>query len=171
MITKLAALLALPALVLAACGGDDVNLGDGADTPVDTVTDAPGPDEPVTGAPGDPGQEPAAGDGAQVVTDANGMDAKLVTPAGDTQNPQPSAYDHVEVDGTTATVFFYTGVEPCSVVDRVEVDESGEDVVITVFVGSQADAATSCIALAEYKAAQVTLTSELGDRQVVDGAA
>ncbi|MBW3663097.1 MAG: hypothetical protein KY469_08360 [Actinobacteria bacterium] len=159
MTRKLAAVLAVAAIALASCGGDVAN--DVVDEPTPAPTAVPAPtdrDAPPTG-------------NGETVTDTNGMAARLVKPEGGTTDARPSTYDHVEVSDRSATVFYYAGVEPCSVLDRVEVEEGADQVVITLFIGSKAGPETACIALAEYKAVQVELDRELGDRQIVDGAA
>jgi len=158
VIHKLAAVLAIAALTLAACGGDDAGVA--PDEPTSAPTAVPEPTDAATSP---------AGDGS-TATDTSGMAARLVVPEAGTTDARPSAYDHVEVSGTTATVFYYAGVEPCSVLDRVEVDEGADQVVITLFIGSKAGPETSCIAIAEYLAVQVELSTELGGRQIVDGA-
>ena len=75
-------------------------------------------------------------------------------------------------DGSRVRLTWSGGVEPCYVLDRVEVVETTEEVTITLFEGSdpaQPDAV--CIEIALTKATEVTLSAPLGDRVLVDGAA
>ncbi|WP_204056545.1 hypothetical protein [Microbispora corallina] len=75
-------------------------------------------------------------------------------------------------DGARLRLVWWSGVEPCSVLDRVEVKESADEVVVTLYEGQDRrspDAA--CIEIAIQKTTTVALTSPLGARKVVDGAA
>ena len=69
------------------------------------------PDTPVSSTPGPDPTGPIK-DGAQ-----------RVKPHPGTDNPRPSAFTKVKnLDEQTLRVFFYQGVAPCSVLDRVEVE-------------------------------------------------
>ncbi len=59
------------------------------------------------------------------------------------------------------------GVEPCFIIDRVEVVESGERVELTVHAGSEPGAI--CIQIIELHTTTVELDQALGGRGVVDG--
>ncbi|MFN2389244.1 MAG: hypothetical protein ABR575_06510 [Actinomycetota bacterium] len=74
--------------------------------------------------------------------------------------------------GRVLRVFFWSGVEPCNVLDRVEVDYAENAVTVTLFQGhdpTQPDVA--CIEIAIRKVVEVDLTEPLDGRKVVDGAA
>jgi hypothetical protein len=75
-------------------------------------------------------------------------------------------------DGRTLTVYFTIGVEPCYVLNRVEVRERPDAVVITLYQGTGLPEAegVACIEIAVLKHVVVELARPLGDRRVVDGA-
>ena len=74
-------------------------------------------------------------------------------------------------DGRTVTIDFWSGVEPCYVLDHVDVAYGGA-VVITLFEGAEPmDEPVACIEIAELKRVIITLDEPLGDRPIVDGAA
>jgi hypothetical protein len=119
------------------------------------------PEPPVTAAP-----QPAPAPGG----DGGG---RVVPQPGATVDPHPIPFDRVEVvDDDTLEVFFFKGVEPCSVIDRVDVVEDADSVEITVFegTGKAAGPDVACIAIAVEASVLVDLGSPLGERDVVDGA-
>jgi hypothetical protein len=74
-------------------------------------------------------------------------------------------------DGSTLRVIFWSGVEPCSVLDHVEVQETARNVTITLYEGSDPEAGdVACIEIAMKKAVDVTLQAPLEKRAVIDGA-
>ncbi|MDH2426767.1 hypothetical protein [Sphaerisporangium sp. TRM90804] len=81
-------------------------------------------------------------------------------------------WDKVEPspDGRTLTVVWSSGVEPCFVLDRVEVAETAREVTVTLYEGREGPADTACIAISFQKSTTVKLKAPLGDREVVDGA-
>jgi hypothetical protein len=101
-----------------------------------------------------------------------GGGAMLVTPQGDAQNVIPGAWRRVKVvDEDTLKVFFWGGVEPCSVLDSVDVSYFGDQVALTLFHGTGSNSADKvCPELAVLKVVEVDLTEPLGGRDVVDGA-
>jgi hypothetical protein len=122
-----------------------------------------GPDAVVsyTPCPGD--DQPAPGDGAQLVEPTPGM-----------TDVRPHAFDHAVVgdDGTSVTVYFWSGVEPCYVLDHVDVAYGADAVTITLYEGHDASAGdAACIDIAVSKKVVVQLDQPLGDREIVDGAA
>ncbi|MBI4259289.1 MAG: hypothetical protein HY658_01865 [Actinobacteria bacterium] len=165
------------ALLLGACarlssteaGAGDPGTGDaGASEPVgcgqspaEVPADAD-PDDPVSYTPCD--DDPGAIDpGPTPVTPRPGM-----------VDVRAREFDSVEVsdDGLTLTVAFYSGVEPCYVLDRVEVEEAAGSVTVTLYEGHEpGDEDFACIEIAVYKSVAVSLDEPLGDREVVDGAA
>jgi hypothetical protein len=83
----------------------------------------------------------------------------------------PHIWDRVEpVDQRTLRVEFYGGVEECEGLDRVEVEETEDDVTITLHTGRVREAEV-CIEIAVLKSTEVGLGAPLGDREIVDGAA
>ena len=125
-----------------------------------------GPDATVSYTPC-PGDEPSAPtdpyDGAQKVEPTPGM-----------SDLYPRAFDKAVVgnDGRTLTIFFWSGVEPCYVLDHVDVDEGPGAITVTLFEGHDASAGdVACIEIAVLKKVVVQLDEPVGDRRVVDGAA
>jgi hypothetical protein len=84
----------------------------------------------------------------------------------------PIGWDDADVagDGRTVTLTFWSGVEPCYVLDHVDVRYGTETVTITLYEGSGPDAKDiACIEIAQYKSVTITLDEDLGDRKLVDG--
>jgi hypothetical protein len=74
-------------------------------------------------------------------------------------------------DGRTVTIDFWGGVEPCSVLDHVDVTY-GDAVIVTLFEGSEpTEEPVACIEIAMLKRVVITLDEPLGDRPIIDGAA
>ena len=66
---------------------------------------------------------------------------------------------------------FWSGVEPCYVLGRVDVAEAADKVTITLWTGLGPGAAgMACIQMAGYYEVIVQLQAPLGGRTVVDGA-
>lgn len=167
------ALVAL--LLLAGCGGTA-----GTAAPVASDTASPpasgGADgatgsgevlcpEPTPGSLPEPGCEPAPdpGQGAELVTPRPGMAG---TRAVAFTGAEPVA------DGSTLRITWISGVEPCNVLDRVEVAETATEVRVTLIEGSDpASPDAVCIELGVSKAVEVPLGAPLADRTIVDGAA
>jgi hypothetical protein len=120
----------------------------GPDTPVSTCVDTPG---------GDPGSPVA-----QPVTPRPGM-----------ADVAPRGWDTADVsaDGLILTIGFVSGVEPCSLLDHVDVRQAQNAVTVTLFEGHDPDvgANTACPDIGVYKSVQVELDTPLGDRDVRDG--
>ena len=125
-----------------------------------------GPDAAVSYTPC-PGDEPPA------VTDPD-QGAQLVEPTPGMADVRSHIFDHVVVndDGSSVTVFFWSGVEPCYVLDHVDVDEGPDAVTITLFEGHDTSGGdVACIDIALLKKVVVQLDAPVGDRRIVDGAA
>lgn len=153
---RAATLVAIVVLVatLAACGDDD----DTAQRPSTTTTT--GGDPAVTSPP--PLDDPDGG-------------PDRVEPQPGTVDPTPIPLESVEPDPTDDTrlvVQYFAGVAPCSVLDRVEVDETDTIVTVTVYVGTDPAAGRDvvCIEIAKRYETVARLDAPLGDREVVDGA-
>lgn len=123
-------------------------------------------DTPVSSRPMDPGStdpgrvpEPTP----QVVEPRPGMVA--VTPISlDTAT--------IGDDDVTLTITFWAGVEPCSVLDHVDVREGAAVVTVTLYQGSDPSAGdVACPEIAMLKQVSVILDHPLADRGIVDGAA
>ncbi|WP_336209800.1 hypothetical protein [Nonomuraea sp. LPB2021202275-12-8] len=73
--------------------------------------------------------------------------------------------------GKKVRLVWWSGVEPCTVLDRVKVKETKKRVTITLYEGASPKAKNvSCIMIAVEKATTVKLKSPLGKRKIVDGA-
>jgi hypothetical protein len=118
--------------------------------------------------------------------DAPVCDDVVVDPAPDTAAPQiveprpgmagvrarPFDSASVQADGVTVTIDFVSGIEPCYVLDHVEVVETPDEVTITLFEGHDPAAGDAvCIEIGVFKRTVVTLDEPIGDREIVDGAA
>jgi hypothetical protein len=117
------------------------------DTPVSTCVDTPG------GMPGSPVAQP-------------------VEPRPGMAGVAPRGWDTVDAsaDGRSLTIGFVSGVEPCSVLDHVDVRQSPTVVTVTLFEGHDPDATgVACPEIGVYKSVQVHLDAPLGDREVRDG--
>jgi hypothetical protein len=108
-------------------------------------------------SPADDSEEPAI-----VITDPS--TGNVITPTGNAVNPVPlTDATLVEVDGNFVRLSAWMGVEPCDVIDRVEVTESDANVDIEIFRGV-GDVAATCIAIAVERIIEVQLDAPLGDR-------
>ncbi|MEU8173471.1 hypothetical protein AB0C14_11390 [Microbispora hainanensis] len=96
-----------------------------------------------------------------------------VTPAGPTLNPRKVPWESATPtgDGTALDLVWWSGVEPCNVLDHVEVTETAREVTVTLYEGQDRRSPDAvCIEIAIMKSTQVHLKAPLGDRKVVDGA-
>jgi hypothetical protein len=158
----------------------------------DSASGSPGSDEcndtidnPVVVDPGDCGEKvsgtgpdaavsytPCPGDDP-VVTDPS-QGAQKVEPTPGMSDIYPRAFDKTVLggDGRTLTIFFWSGVEPCYVLDHVDVDYGPGAITVTLFEGHDASAGdVACIEIALLKKVVVQLDEPVGDRRIVDGAA
>jgi hypothetical protein len=143
-------------------------------------------DDPVVTHPGDCGEKvsgtepdatvsftPCPSDDDPVVT--NPYDgAQKVEPTPGMSDVYPRAFDKVVVgnDGRTLTIFFWSGIEPCYVLDHVDVSYGPGAITVTLFEGHDASAGdVACIEIALIKKVVVQLDEPVGDRRIVDGAA
>ena len=75
-------------------------------------------------------------------------------------------------DDGTVTILFTSGVEPCAVLDHLDVDEGDAAVTITLYEGHDPDAGdVACIEIAVLKSVTISLDHPLDGRSIVDGAA
>jgi hypothetical protein len=139
------------------------------------VSQTPGPpDAPVTGSPGaactidhpDCDDTGLGGDpwvpSAQPATPRPGMVGV---------RPQPFTSATVGDDGVTVTVTYWTGIEPCAVLDHVDVAYGTSAVTVTLFVGSDPIAGNvACAEIAVLRSTTFTLNEPLAGRSIVDGA-
>jgi hypothetical protein len=98
----------------------------------------------------------------------------VVVPRSGMANIQPIAFTSASVrsDDRTVDIRFWSGVEPCSVLDHVDVAYGTDTVTITLFEGSDPSAGmVACPDLAMLKQVTVELDQDLAGRRIVDGAA
>lgn len=116
------------------------------------------PDEPVVSSPVSP--TPIPGPSFQEVEPRDGL-----------VDVVPHIWDRAEPIGPrTIRVEFYGGIEECEGLARVRVEETDEDVTITLYTG-RVPTADVCIEIAVLKATTVELDSPLAGREILDGAA
>lgn len=132
---------------------------DEPDDPSPTPSPTPAPADPVSSPPPEPrqpDQEPLA----QVVEPRPGM-----------SDVRPIGWNDYEVmNERLVRVFFTSGVEPCYVLDRAEVQYQPGRVVVTLFQGREPGSDNvACIEIAVSKAVDVTLDEPLEGRPIVDG--
>ncbi len=114
------------------------------------------PESPVTSSPVSPGPV----DPAQ---------PRLVEPRDGLVDARPVAVEgHEVLDERTLLLRFYSGVEACYGLVRVDVTY-GEGAVTVLVIGGRVPSADLCIELAELVSTRVTLEEPLGGRRVVDG--
>jgi hypothetical protein len=119
-----------------------------------------------TGAGGGGGSSSGSvGSGGGVVIDPTPVDPAagepaIVIPKPGQKNPHPVGPTTLQasVDGkhVLVKVSWWSGVEPCNVLDSVRVDRSGTDIAMTIIEGSS-DLDAMCIEIAQLKATIVDL--------------
>jgi hypothetical protein len=78
----------------------------------------------------------------------------------------------VGADDRTVTIDFTSGVEPCYVLDHVDVAATDDAVTITLFEGHDPAAGdVACIEIGVFKQVVITLDEPLDGRPILDGAA
>jgi len=98
----------------------------------------------------------------------------IVVPRSGMANIRSMAFTSATVrsDDRTLDVRFWSGVEPCSVLDHVEVAYGTDAVTITLFEGSDPSAGmVACPDIAMLNQVTVQLAQALAGRRIVDGAA
>lgn len=137
--------LAAACLLTTSCGGGTAGspAGEGPDT---AVSNTPG-----TGVP-------------------TGTGPQRVEPHDDLVDVRATTFDRSKVrqDGRALDLYFWSGIEECYGVDRVEVDYRRRSIVVTIFEGREPEA-DACIELAVRKVVRVELGEPIRGRTVVDG--
>ena len=149
-------ILVAAALLLAACGSADESSDPGSSG------NSSDPEAPVTSAPQTPG------DG-----EIPSPQPSIAVPQPGQEDVRPIMWQELEkgMDDQTVTLYYYSGVEPCYVLDHVDVEYGKQEVTITLFEGhTPGEGDTPCIEIAIYTATVVELDEPLDGRKVVDGA-
>ncbi|MER5645211.1 hypothetical protein [Streptosporangium sp. NPDC002524] len=98
---------------------------------------------------------------------------KPTKPEGHTDNPRKVRWLKAKPskDGRSLRITWWSGVEPCNVLDRVTVRQTSKRVTVTLWEGPSSKAQNvACIEIAIQKVTTVKLKKPLGNRKVVDGA-
>jgi hypothetical protein len=131
-------------------------------------------DEPAPEASLDPDTPVSSG---CIINDTPGDpsgDPQIVEPTPGMSDVRPNAFDTATIgdDDTTLTIVFWSGIEPCSVLDHVDVTYGADAVTVTLLQGSDPSAGdVACIEIAVEKQVTITLDEPLAGRAIVDGAA
>ena len=73
--------------------------------------------------------------------------------------------------GRSLRITYWSGVEPCNVLDRVDVDYRTSKIVVTLYEGHDPEAQdVACIEIALRKVVRVPLGEPVEGRELVDGA-
>ena len=156
----------LAVLVLGACSAATTPSASAgpADSPSPSAPSAAPSDTGGAGSSGDVGQtDPGAPIGGAIdpiPVDPGLGQAKLVIPRPGQLNPRPVGAASLEPAVTghhvLVKVTWWSGVEPCNVLDSVLVDRSGTDITIQLVEGTS-DANAICMEMAEQKSTIVDL--------------
>ncbi len=97
---------------------------------------------------------------------------ELTPKAGQENLRKVSFTDAGKIAADTLRINFTSGVEPCDVLDHIDVVETKTSVTITLWMGNAPGKGdTACPALARFAYTDIDLDAALGDRKIVDGAA
>jgi hypothetical protein len=146
---RVLASLAIAALV--ACGNPEEGASPGGNDPAS-------PDAPVSSTPGD--------------TYDRGSGYRLIDPRSGMAGVRPIRWQSIRrVNDRTLLVRYTSGVEPCYVLDHVDIEYGTQHVAITLFEGHDPKQDNvACIEIAELKQVRVELAEPLDGRRVIDGA-
>lgn len=153
--------LAATILVLAACSGAAAP----STSPPASLAPSQSPSAPADGGSSGGGSDGNVGSGGSVIVDPTPVDPSageptIVIPKAGQKNTHPVGATSLQasVDGrhVLVKVSWWSGVEPCNVLDSVKVERSGTDIAITIVEGSS-DLDAMCMELAQLKATIVDL--------------
>lgn len=189
LVLSLAGALVLTGAVVAVArlGGDKPSeRNEGAPSPAGSTEPSPSQVEPTPGLPGvvpspepssspaappAPGPAPAPPAPAPAIPDPPGYQPAIVKPRAGMDNVQRVTWRRAEVlNDRTLRIHYESGVEPCSVLDRVEVEYRASEIAVSLFEGSDpAFKDAVCIMIAQFKAVDVPLDRPVNGRTIVDG--
>lgn len=114
---------------------------------------------------------PAAPAPAPAIPDPPGYQPAMVKPRPGMDNVHRVTWRRAEVlNDRTVRIHYESGVEPCSVLDRVEVEYRASEIAVSLFEGSDpAFKDAVCIMIAQFKAVDVPLDEPVNGRTIVDG--
>jgi hypothetical protein len=107
------------------------------------------------------------------VTTAPTKEPQPVKPTGDAINVHKIRWTKATPvsKGKKVKLVWWSGVAPCTVLDKVKVKETAKKVTITLYEGASPKAENvSCIMIAIQKTTTVRLKKAIGKRKIVDGA-
>jgi hypothetical protein len=165
-IRGLAATTAVVAIVVAACSASGPPPPTASPSPSAVPVASTGPDDPVTSEPGSPNT------GSGVVEPGPGQPT-LVVPKPGQKNLHPVSIEQLEARVAGRHVVlnarWWSGVEPCSVLDSVAAKQDGKTITISVIEGNSG-AEVACIDIAMLKATPIDLGNlEPGTYTIVAG--
>ena len=136
-----------------------------------------------SGSPAPPaggGSEPSSPDSPISIRPEPGSDVHDVGGRPERVRPRPGMSDlrpvagekaRLTPDGRHLRVVYWSGVEPCNVLDHVDVGYATESVTVTLYEGSDPEQPdVACIEIALQKVVKVSLEEPLGGRKILDGA-
>jgi hypothetical protein len=103
-----------------------------------------------------------------IVEDGTVAGGDVAVPTGNAQNPQPvtdAVLEEAPPEATELRFKLWMGVEPCDVIDSVNVIETATSVDVEILRGV-GDIAATCVAMAVERTVVVTLDAPLGGRVV-----
>ncbi|MEZ0071606.1 hypothetical protein ABH927_000938 [Planotetraspora sp. GP83] len=118
-----------------------------------------------------PAPQPDGAVGVPASSGAPSAEPSPATPVGNTLKAHKVPWISATPTDSSLNVVWWSGVEPCYVLDRVEVTETKDAVTVTLWEGHdrrKPDAV--CIEIAIQKQTTVKLSAPLGTRKVIDGA-
>lgn len=100
------------------------------------------------------------------------QNSRIVQPRPGMANLRKTGWDRADILNDRAVrLHFVSGVEPCTVLNNVDVQYRSGDIVLTIFEGSDpARPGAACIQIAESKAVDVQLAEPINGRALTDGA-
>ncbi|HYN98587.1 MAG TPA: hypothetical protein VEU28_02825 [Actinomycetota bacterium] len=103
--------------------------------------------------------------------DPPGYQPTMVSPKPGMDNVHPVTWRRAEVlNDRMVRIHYESGVAPCSVLDRVEVDYREAEIAVSLFEGSDpAFKDAVCIMIAQFKAVDVPLEQPVNGRAIVEG--
>lgn len=160
---RILATLLLAVALPVACGPDPGrppgHLDGSASDPDDPVS---APEEPVTAPPAPGADVPDVGGRPEPVRPRPGMaDVR----------PVPWESARRTPSGRSLRITYWSGVEPCNVLDHVDVEYEPSRIMVTLHEGHDPEAGdVACIEIALRKVVRVALQEPVDGRKIVDGA-